>query len=136
MSGVHVIAIICAVAAISAIVELCRRRQIREKYALVWLLVGLIMAVVAADPSWFNHVAKSLGVVNPADLLAVVAVVFLLVVCVQYSWELGRMEDKTRILAEEVALLRHEIQGRPELQGRRELPDCRPPPEPGDTTIS
>lgn len=109
MSGVHIIALVCAVAAITAIIELSRRRQIREKYALVWLLVGLAMAAVAIDPSWFNHLARSMGVINPADLLAVLAVLFLLVVCVQYSWEIGRMEDKTRILAEEVALLRHEL---------------------------
>ena len=39
----------------------------------------------------------------------VLASLFLLVVCVQLSWEIGRLEDKSRSLAEEVALLRKDI---------------------------
>lgn len=110
MSGVHLIAIVAAVATITVIVELSRRRQLREKYALVWLAVGVVMAVFAISPYLFNHLAHSMGVKNPPDLLTVLASLFLLVVCVQLSWELGRMEDKTRVLAEEVALLRKELE--------------------------
>ena len=110
MSGVHLIAILAAVATIGVIVELSRRRQLREKYALVWLVVGVVMAVFAVSPGLFNHLAHSIGVKNPPDLLTVLACLFLLVVCVQFSWELGRMEDKTRLLAEEVALLRNELE--------------------------
>ncbi|MDA8046855.1 MAG: DUF2304 domain-containing protein [Actinomycetota bacterium] len=109
MSGVHVIAIVAAVATIAVIVELSRRRQLREKYALIWLLIGLVMAVFAVSPGLFNHLAHSMGVKNPPDLLTVVASLFLLVVCVQFSWEFGRMEDKARLLAEEVALLRNQV---------------------------
>lgn len=112
MSGVHVIAIVAAVATITVIVELSRRRQLREKYALVWITVGVVMAVFAISPGLFNRLAHSMGVKNPPDLLTVLAALFLLVVCVQLSWELGRMEDKTRLLAEEVALLRHELESR------------------------
>ncbi|HMC38607.1 MAG TPA: DUF2304 domain-containing protein, partial [Acidimicrobiales bacterium] len=107
MSGVHLIAIVAALATMAAIVELSRRRQLREKYALVWLGVGAVMSVFAISPGLFNRLAHSMGVKNPPDLLTVLASLFLLVVCVQLSWELGRMEDRTRLLAEEVALLRH-----------------------------
>lgn len=110
MSGVHLIAILAAVATIAAIIQLTLRRQLREKYALVWLTVGVVMAVFAISPGLFNHLAHSIGVKNPPDLLTVLASLFLLVVCVQFSWELGRMEDKSRLLAEEVALLRNEIE--------------------------
>jgi len=70
----------------------------------------VVMAVFAVSPGLFNHLAHSIGVKNPPDLLTVLACLFLLVVCVQFSWELGRMEDKTRLLAEEVALLRNELE--------------------------
>ena len=43
------------------------------------------------------------------NLLTVLAALFLLIVCVYLSWEVGRLEDKTRLLAEEVALLRREL---------------------------
>jgi hypothetical protein len=41
-----------------------------------------------------------------------VAALFLLMVCVYLSWEAGRLEDKTRTLAEEVAILRDELEER------------------------
>jgi hypothetical protein len=109
MSGVHLIALISALTTLTVIVELSRRRQLREKYALLWLGVGVVVAVFAISPGLFNSLAHAMGVINPPDLLAVLAALFLLVVCVHLSWELGRMEDKSRLLAEEVALLRNDL---------------------------
>ena len=109
MSGVHLIALLSAFATLIIIVELSRRRQLREKYAVVWLAAGVVVAVFAVAPSLFNRLAHSVGVINPPDLLTVLASLFLLVVCVQLSWEIGRLEDKSRSLAEEVALLRKDV---------------------------
>ena len=110
MSGVHIIALVSALVTVTVIIELSRRRQLREKYALVWLAVGIVVAVIAITPGLFNRFAHAIGVHNPPDLLTVVAALFLLVVCVHLSWELGRMEDKTRLLAEEVTLLRNDLE--------------------------
>lgn len=110
MSGVHVIALVSAVLTLSAILEMCRRRQLREKYALVWLVVCVVVAAIAIAPGLFNRFAHDMGVISPPDLLTVVAALFLLVVCVHLSWELGRTEEKTRLLAEEVTLLRNELE--------------------------
>ena len=112
MSGVHLIAILAAVATIAVIVELSRRRQLREKYALVWMTVGVVMAVFAISPGLFNSLAHSVGVKNPPDLLLVIASLFLLMVCVYLSWEVGRLEDRSRILAEEIAILHNELDER------------------------
>jgi hypothetical protein len=109
VSGVHLTVLLSTGATLLAVVELLRRRHIREKYAVVWLAVSLPMVVFAIDPGLFNRLARAIGVINPPDLLTVLACLFLLVVCVYMSWELGRLEDRTRRLAEEVALLRHEV---------------------------
>jgi hypothetical protein len=112
MTGVHLIAIVSAAVTLTVIVELSRRSQLRTKYMVVWLLVGLVIAVFAIAPGLFNSLADAVGVKNPPDLLLVIASLFLLMVCVYLSWELGRLEDKTRILAEEIALLRDELDER------------------------
>lgn len=109
MDGVHLISLVCAVVTVSVLLEMLRRRQIRQKYAVTWMLVGVAVAVVAINPQWFNEAAHSLGVINPPDLLAVIAALFLLLVTVHMSWELGRLEDRSRLLAEEVALLRSDL---------------------------
>jgi hypothetical protein len=48
------------------------------------------------------------------------ALSFLLVLVLHFSWELSRLEDRTRALAEEYALLRGEIDER--LGPRRDEP--------------
>ncbi|MGA2303292.1 MAG: DUF2304 domain-containing protein [Acidimicrobiales bacterium] len=112
MTGVHIIALISALVTLSLIVELSRRRHLHEKYAVMWLAVAVVIAVFAIFPGLFNSIAHGVGVKNPPDLLAVMADLFLLTVCVRFSWEIGRLEDRSRALAEEVALLRKDLDDR------------------------
>ena len=105
----HITALVATFFTMAALLELLRRRQLRDKYAVVWLLVSVPLVVFAVAPSLFNRLAHALGVINPPDLVTVLAALFLLTVCVYLSWEVGRLEDKTRLLAEEVALLRKDL---------------------------
>ena len=125
MSGVHIIALVSALLTVTVIIDLARRRQLPEKYALVWLMVAVVVAAIAIAPGLYNRIAHNLGVINPPDLLTVGAALFLLVVCVYLSWELGRMEDKTRLLAEEISLLRNDIEV---LRGPKPTADGDPRP--------
>ena len=47
----------------------------------------------------------------PATFM-LLALSFLLVLALHFSWELSRLEDRTRALAEEYALLREEVEAR------------------------
>jgi hypothetical protein len=85
--------------------ELLRRRRLREKYALFWVAVALLTILVAAFPVLLHTAADLLGVQVPTNLLFFVASMVLMVVSIQHSHELGRLEERTRTLAEEVALL-------------------------------
>jgi hypothetical protein len=112
MTGVHIVALISALVTLSVIVELSRRRHLHEKYAVMWLAVAVVIAVFAIFPGLFNSMAHGVGVKNPPDLLGVLADLFLLTVCVRFSGEIGRLEDRSRVLAEEVALLRKDLDDR------------------------
>jgi Uncharacterized conserved protein (DUF2304) len=70
-----------------------------------------VTLVVAAFPGLLAWASSLLGVAVPANLLFFLASMLLLVVTVQHSSELGRLEDRTRTLAEEVGLLRLQLEG-------------------------
>jgi hypothetical protein len=89
--------------------ELLRRRQLREKYAILWLGVSVVVIVLAAFPSLLNWGADRLGISDPPNLLTFSAVVVLLLVAVHLSWEASRLEEETRTLAEEIGLLRMQV---------------------------
>lgn len=124
MRTINAVTAVIGVLTLLAMLELLRRRQLREKYAVLWLGVAVGVLVLGVFPGLLDDVAASLGVVDPPNLLLVVAVVVLLLVCVHLSWEVSRLEDETRVLAEEVALLGYEI-GR---VSRADVEGDEPPP--------
>ena len=106
MTRAQILALVAGGAALALILDLVRRRQLREKYAALWLVMGTGMAVLAVLPDLLDRVAGWLGVADPPNLLFFIALIVLLTVVVQLSFELSRLEERTRVLAEEVALLR------------------------------
>jgi hypothetical protein len=106
----HVLELVGGLISVSFMFELLRRRQLKEKYAVLWLLVGIAMLVFAAWPPLLDHLANELGIKSGPNLLLFVASLVLVVVCVHLSWEISRLEDKTRALAEEMGLLRLEVE--------------------------
>jgi hypothetical protein len=110
MNGVFVVGLVGGAVSLLLIGELLRRRQLREKYAVIWLLIGIPIAVLAVAPSLLDAVADQLGVADPVNLLLFLSVLVLLGVCLHLSWECSRLEEETRSLVEEVALLRHRVE--------------------------
>lgn len=104
------LALVGAITAMGLIVELLRRRQLTEKYAVIWLAVGTGIVLLTARPSLLGRAADLVGITVPANLLFFVAGIVLLLVTLQLSFETSRLEDETRSLAEEVALLRQELE--------------------------
>ncbi|MDG4781315.1 DUF2304 domain-containing protein [Micromonospora zamorensis] len=94
---------------LATIVELLRRRQLREKYGMLWLGVLVIVIPLSLFPRLLDNVAELLGVASGVSLVLFLGIVFLLLVCVHLSWEVSHLEEETRTLAEDFALLRAEI---------------------------
>lgn len=130
MTSERILAVGAALLSLAFIAELLRRGILREKYAAFWLLMGLTLTTLALFPELLSAVSDLLGVQVPANLLFFMAGVTLLLVSVQLSYEISRLENRTRALAEEVALLRHEIDSLradpapPVPQPRRTDPPC------------
>ena len=107
-TGAHLLLIAVTGGTIYAILRLVRRQVLRAKYSLLWVTVGFSLLVVAAWPALLDLIADSLGVSYQPALFLMLAVAFLLIIVVHFSFELSRLESRVRTLAEEIALLRHE----------------------------
>ncbi|BEL10197.1 hypothetical protein Q0Z83_083880 [Actinoplanes sichuanensis] len=99
------------------IIELLRRRQLREKYGALWLLVAIAVLPLAFVPTLLDGFTSVLGIASGLSLFLFLSVVFLFLVAVHLSWESSRLEEETRSLSEEIALLRADVA---ELQESRE----------------
>lgn len=92
------------------VLRLIRNRRLRGKYVLLWLGACAAMAPLAVVPDRVDRAVADLGVSYPPSAYLLVGVVFLFAVAVHMSWELSRLDDRTRTLAEELALLRGEVE--------------------------
>lgn len=88
------------------ILSLVRRRTLRSKYALLWVAVGVLLVAFAIVPNVLVPISNAVGIEYEPATFFLAAIAFLFVIVVHFSWELSRLEDRTRTLAEEVALLR------------------------------
>jgi hypothetical protein len=113
-----VLTALTAVILLAVILELMRRRQLREKYTVLWMAVGFIVVLFGFFPGLLNALARGLGVASGASLVLFLGVVFLLLVCIHLSWEASRLEEKTRTLAEEVALIQAQLAEREMINDR------------------
>jgi hypothetical protein len=109
MSG-YAFAVASCVGLIAFLVVLLRTRRLREKYAIIWIIVGLGILVLGAFPGTVGALARAVGVETPSNLLFAIALIVLLLVCIQLSVEITSLEEESRALVEEVALLRFDVE--------------------------
>ena len=101
----RILVLLVAAFILAFVLRLVGQRKLRSKYALLWLVLGLVMLPIAAFPGISDQVADWLGIESTPALLLMMASAVLLLIVIHYSWELSRLEVRSRRLAEEVALL-------------------------------
>jgi len=124
----HFVVSVVGIVGLLAILRLVRRRQLRAKYSLLWLSVGVVFVALGLSPSILDWAARELGVDYAPELLWLSGTIFLVLVSMHLSWEASRLEERTRILAEELALLRAEVRSAHEAGGAAARPAPAEPP--------
>lgn len=89
--------------------EMLRRQKLREKYAVLWIIIGIGTLLLSAFPAVLERLSGLLGIQVPANLLFIMTLVLLVGVCLHLSREQSQAEDEVRILGEEVALLKSDL---------------------------
>lgn len=91
------------------VVWLVRERRLREKYALLWLSTSLFIILLTVSRRFLEVAALSVGIYYPPSLLFLVGVLFLLMVAIGHSVTLSRLSESNHNLAQELALLRKQL---------------------------
>ena len=100
----YIFGIVSAALVLIVVIELLRRRQLRERHAVWWLIAGSLALVVGVFPATLERASRLMGIELPLNLTFFVSIGILFLVCLQHSSELTRLEARTRTLAEHAAL--------------------------------
>jgi hypothetical protein len=96
------------------IFELIRSRRLRERYALLWLLTGVVLVFLSAWRGGLNTMAGWLGVRGyPPAVLFAVGLLFVILVLLHYSTVISRLSDENVLLAQRLALLEATLRNEP-----------------------
>ena len=101
----QILGICAAVLVLFVVIELLRRRHLRERHAIWWFVAGLLALVAGVFPQALEWSAELVGIEVPSNLIFFLSIAVLFMVCLQHSAELTELESKTRDLAEQSALL-------------------------------
>ena len=109
--AVSIIGTIASVGLVLIVLELIRSRRLRERYALLWLATGVVLAVLCAWRDGLNTIAGWVGIRSyPPAVLFAVGILFILAVLLHYSTVISRLSDQNVLLAQKLALLEQELE--------------------------
>ncbi|MBI5847475.1 MAG: DUF2304 domain-containing protein [Nitrospirae bacterium] len=88
------------------IIELVRRKRLREEYAWLWMLTGLMIVVLSVWYDLLVFLGRLLGGILPSALLFFFGLLALLLICLHLSIKLSTLTDQVKRLSQELALTR------------------------------
>ncbi|HTJ74012.1 MAG TPA: DUF2304 domain-containing protein [Acidimicrobiales bacterium] len=104
--GAHLFILGLTLVSLLFIVRMVRRNQLPSRYAMLWLSIGAVIALLATFPGLLDRVSSALGIAYAPGTFFLGAITLLFLIVVHFSWELSRLDARTRLLAEELAVLR------------------------------
>lgn len=101
----RVFAIVTSVATLVFIVELVRRRRLKEEYSWLWIVTAVGMVVLSAWYGLIEHITHFIGAVTVTTTLFIFGLLFLLVISVHFSTVISKLTQQVRRLTQEIAIL-------------------------------
>jgi hypothetical protein len=124
----QVFALVMSVALLVFVIEMVRRRRLREEYSWLWILVAVAILLVSL---WFGLVkwlTQLIGAVTPVSTLFVFGILFLMVVNIYFSIKVSTLTTQVKNLAQRLAIMSRYVQelreGHSEAQKAAAKPDA------------
>lgn len=101
----YVLGIVAALLTFGIVIEMLRRRRLRERHAGWWLVAGFLALVISVFPQLLDAAATVLGFDAPVNLVFFVSLLILFLVALQHSSELTQLESHNRAIVERLVIL-------------------------------
>jgi hypothetical protein len=133
VSRLQLLAIVVTAGLFVLVFELVRRRRLLERYALLWLFASVILLGLSIWRGLLEDLASAVGIFYAPSALFAVAFGFVLVLLLHFSLVISRLAEQTKVLAQRVGILRHEVA---ELQARLAAVEADEEEQPVELTSS
>jgi hypothetical protein len=106
VSRVAILAVAASAVLLLYILEMVRRRRLREEYSILWLFGSVLILVLSLKQGWLVSLSREVGIAYPPSFLFLVGILFIILILVHFSIAISKLHQMNKKIAQELALLR------------------------------
>lgn len=123
---VQVLAVSTSALLLVVVLELVRRRRLREEYSFIWIGCAAALLLLSLWRELLHLAARLLDVHYPPALLLLLLILFVFVASLHFALVASRQRQQIEALVEEVALLDAEVRALRDSVGAVPAPEVIP----------
>ncbi len=104
------IAIAVSIGLFLYIFYLVRNKKIKEEYSLLWLASSLVFIIFSIWRHGLEFFAKLIGIAYPPAALFLILLLAIFLILIEFSVNISKLAEKNKILAQELGILRMELE--------------------------
>ena len=108
----RILAIGISVGIFALVIELVRRRRLKEEYSLLWVVTSVVLLILSIWYELLLTITDAIGAVLPSSTLFFFGLAFALLMLLHFSVRISHLERTTTLLVQEIGLMR--VEQRPE----------------------
>lgn len=108
MQNIQIIAIIGSLLLLILIIELIRKKLLKEAYSIIWLFFGGLFLFFSCWRKALDYIAKAIDIDYPPAMLFLLLIVAIILVLIQFSVVISKQSDQIKKLTQELAILKQE----------------------------
>ncbi len=105
---IQVLAVVGSLSLIVFIVELIRRRRLREEFAILWLGMAIVFLAISLFRGLLDKFSRLVGIGYPPAALFLILIMGLLFILIHFSVAISTLKESNKKLAQEIGLLKKE----------------------------
>ncbi|MDY0016723.1 MAG: DUF2304 domain-containing protein [Candidatus Delongbacteria bacterium] len=92
------------------IIELIRRKKIKEQYSLLWLFFGSGFIVLSIWRDGIEKIAAVMGIAYAPAAFLLILVMAIFLILIQFSIIISKLSETNKTLLQEIALLKQKVE--------------------------
>jgi hypothetical protein len=106
----QIFVIVLGLAMLLFILNMVRRKQLREQYSLLWILSAAVLVLSAVFIDGVDRLAHAIGIYYPPAFLFLIAILLVLTLQFHFSTVISNLREQNKQLTQDVGILAAEVE--------------------------
>ena len=105
----QVFVVLLGLAMLVFVLNLVRRKRLREQYSLLWIFSAVVLLLCAIFVRTVDRLAHAVGIYYPPAFLFLVAILMVMVLQFHFSTVISNLREQNKSLTQELGILSAEV---------------------------